>query len=341
MEPILLQNPPNRPWSIVASDLFSLKGVDYIVIVDAYSGYFDFQVLPSLTSAEIIKSLKKWFATFGIPDILRTDNGKQYDCHECKTFSQDWKFEHKTSSPYFPRSNGLAERYVQEAKNLLRRCIEEKSDVQLALLHHRNTPRGNLASPVQRLMGRRTKTLLPVSEKLLQPKIIKNVRKTILQEKVKEKKYSDKSKVMERRKFNPGDNIMLREGKRHWVPAKVIKASVEPRSYMVGRPDGAVYRRNSWFLTPAPAGSNEHLAQTQTEGNATKKLQGSSNNALERPSPPLQQPLSPQRPQLPPAQGQPAETGDPTTTPIQRSPAGERTTRSGRQVIAPKRYHES
>ncbi|KAF2889137.1 hypothetical protein ILUMI_17036 [Ignelater luminosus] len=77
--------------------------------------YFDFVQLSNITSKSIIRALKHWFATFGIPDILRTD-GKY---------------------PRFPRSNDLAERYVQEAKTLLDKCLEEGSDVQLALLHHR------------------------------------------------------------------------------------------------------------------------------------------------------------------------------------------------------------
>ncbi|KAJ8896137.1 hypothetical protein PR048_001480, partial [Dryococelus australis] len=43
------------------------------------------------------------------------------------------------------------------------------TDTMLALLHHRNTPREKLGSPSQRIMGRRTRTLLLTSEKLLQP----------------------------------------------------------------------------------------------------------------------------------------------------------------------------
>jgi hypothetical protein len=35
--------------------------------------------------------------------------------------------------PYYPRSNGLAERFVQEAKNLLKRCSLDDIDVQFAV----------------------------------------------------------------------------------------------------------------------------------------------------------------------------------------------------------------
>lgn len=72
-------------------------------------------------------------------------------------FTKKWKFDCKMSSSHVPRSNGSAEpaeRYVQKTKT--------RSDIQLPLLRHRNIPRPTLGSPVQRLMSRRTETLLPL-----------------------------------------------------------------------------------------------------------------------------------------------------------------------------------
>ena len=52
--------------------------------------------------------------------------------------------------------------------------MDDNSDPHLALLEFRNTPiNDRLGSPTQRLMGRRTKTLIPTSETLLCPKTIK------------------------------------------------------------------------------------------------------------------------------------------------------------------------
>ena len=43
----------------------------------------------------------------------------------------------------------------------------------LSLLNHRNTPRDTvLGNPAQRLMSRRTKTLLPATEELLEPRVV-------------------------------------------------------------------------------------------------------------------------------------------------------------------------
>ena len=67
----------------------------------------------------------------------------------------------------------MAEKAVQTVKRLMTKARHDGNDPYLALLEYRNTPwSGTLGSPAQRLMGRRTKTLLPVSSTLLKPETI-------------------------------------------------------------------------------------------------------------------------------------------------------------------------
>ena len=77
---------------------------------------------------------------------------------------------HVTSSPRYPRSNGKAENTVKTAKLITKKALEAKCDVYLALLDFCNTHSEYLhSSPAQRMFGRRTQTLLPLSPSLLQP----------------------------------------------------------------------------------------------------------------------------------------------------------------------------
>ena len=72
----------------------------------------------------------------------------------------------------------------------MRKVTEDKKDFYLALLDLRNTPIcDNTGSPTQRLMGRRNKTLLPTTQKLLIPKQIKPqaVKRKIQDQKNKQK----------------------------------------------------------------------------------------------------------------------------------------------------------
>ena len=70
----------------------------------------------------------------------------------------------------------MAERNIQTVKQMLKKAIKNGDDPYLSLLEFRNTPIDeNLGSPCQLLMNRRTKTLIPISDELLKPKMQVNV----------------------------------------------------------------------------------------------------------------------------------------------------------------------
>jgi hypothetical protein len=77
--------------------------------------------------------------------------------------SSKWGFQHKTLSPVYPQSNGLAERTVQTVKNLLQKVKASGEDRYLSLLSYRNTPVSDAGSPAQLLMNRRLRTDLPTT----------------------------------------------------------------------------------------------------------------------------------------------------------------------------------
>ena len=99
-EPLITPELPSRPWSIVAQDLYSFQGNNFLITVDAFSGYWEVDKLPQTTSPAVIDVAKQHFALYGIPDRVYTDNGPQFDCAEYTRFSKAWQFEHYTSSPY-------------------------------------------------------------------------------------------------------------------------------------------------------------------------------------------------------------------------------------------------
>ncbi|XP_070183947.1 uncharacterized protein [Littorina saxatilis] len=85
--------------------------------------------------------MKHLFATHGIPEKLMTDNGSQFVSHEFEQFAKEWNFVHTTSSPYYPKSNGLAENAVKQAKQLLNKSKKDGSDMMLGLLNLRQHPK--------------------------------------------------------------------------------------------------------------------------------------------------------------------------------------------------------
>lgn len=164
---------PSYPWERVGCDIFEFKAKNFLITVDYYSNFWEVDQLKSMTSNQVILKLKSHFARHGIPRILISDNGPQFTSEEFDNFCKSWNFKHKTSSPGYPRSNGMAESAVKTAKMLLKKADDNHSDPQMAFLDYRNTPLQELnASPAQLLMGRRTRTTLPAASVLLQPKTI-------------------------------------------------------------------------------------------------------------------------------------------------------------------------
>ena len=73
------------------------------------------------------------------------------------------------------------------------KAVKDNKDPWLALLDQRNTPTESLgSSPVQRLMSRRTRTLLPTATNLLYPKVPENVDQLLKLKRQKTKFYHDR-----------------------------------------------------------------------------------------------------------------------------------------------------
>ena len=257
-EPMIGHEVPDRPWQKVSLHLFEHEGENYLALSDYYSKFFEVTKLSSTTSTSTIKHLKPHFARHGITEEVITDNGPQFSSGELATFAKHYEFKHTTSSPRYPQSNGLARRTVQTAKSILEKAARDKKDPNLALLDFRNTPIDGIGrSPAQMLMGRRTRTLLPTSPKLLKPTYNTDTIRPCLEEKQnKQKLYYDKTaKALE--PLLPGEQVRLRnEAKGTWTPATVKQVANELRSYVV-ESSGREYRRNRRDLLKVPTENHQ------------------------------------------------------------------------------------
>ena len=87
-----------------------------------------------------------------------------------KAFAESFSFNHIATSPRYPQSNGKTENAVKNLKRLFEKCKESGVSEFQALLDWHNTPTVVMATSLaQRLMGRRCRTLLTMSESLLRP----------------------------------------------------------------------------------------------------------------------------------------------------------------------------
>ena len=227
-----------------------------------------------------------------------------------------------TSSPYNSKANGKAESAVKTCKQIMRKSKDACSDPYLAILDHRNTPsQGFLSSPAQRLMSRRTKTLLPTASVLLSPEVVdaRHTERDMKRSQNQQATYYNK-RASDRQVLEEGDTVRpqpFRIGRKDWSRGTVVKR-LDESSYVVDTPTG-VLRRNRQHLRKTHE-RYEHQRAAVTPGPQILPSAREVTPAIDRPA-------------------QPASNNDPPgmTQSPERSDA---TTRSGRAIRLPARYRE-
>ena len=91
-----------------------------------------------------MKKIKQWFWCFGFPRSIRSDGGPQFR-GGFKTFCEEHGVDLERSSPYNPRSNGLAEVTVRILKDLLSKA--KGHAFERAFSAWKNSERGDKPSP--------------------------------------------------------------------------------------------------------------------------------------------------------------------------------------------------
>lgn len=264
-EPLVVTKTPAQPWQEVGMDLFSHRGHNYLLVVDYRSRYPEVIYMRSTTSEAVINAVKSTFARFGIPEVVRSDNGPQFASHAFAAFAKHYGFQHITSSPNYPQSNGQVERTVRTVKEL----FEKAEDPFLALLSYRDTAGVTGFSPAQLLMGRSLRTRLPKPADCLEPKWPAPDVVKCQDEEVRRRQKKD----FDRRRaatvlppLEPGDTVWVRDIKE---TACVLSPASKPRSYVVETPT-AVLVRNRVHLVPYsdPTTSqlNEPASRENSEG---------------------------------------------------------------------------
>ena len=124
---------PSRACEVVGTDLFNCNNHEYRIIADYYSKFPIMRKMNDLTKSNIvILTMKQVFSEHGIPSRVVSDNGPQYSSEAFREFAQQWQFDHITSSPKFPKSNGFIERQIQIIKRALIKAKQAGRDPNLA-----------------------------------------------------------------------------------------------------------------------------------------------------------------------------------------------------------------
>ncbi len=121
------------PGEHVSVDLatfpMSLSGNQFaLIMVDICTRFVFLEALPNKEASTIAKVLFKWFCLIGFPKILQSDNGTEFVNEIAKLIAQKLNIDHRLTTPYHPRANGVAERHVQATKQALRKQVSGRPD---------------------------------------------------------------------------------------------------------------------------------------------------------------------------------------------------------------------
>lgn len=157
-------DPPSSPFEQIFADFFDFGGHHYLVAGDRLSGYTEIFHTPTGSSSAgangLVKCLRKWFATFGVPQQLSSDGGPEFSSDITSKFLSTWGVSHRVSSAYHPQSNRRAEVAVKCVKRLMRSNVGPLGTLNTdrflkAMLQLRNTPDPDCGvSPAEIVFGR-------------------------------------------------------------------------------------------------------------------------------------------------------------------------------------------
>ena len=125
------QREPNRPaleyvsrlMQAVGIDFFEWHGCKYLLLMDHFYANMGW----GTNTDQVVRQLKRWFATLGVVPSIRCDNGPPFFSMAFKAFCNEYCIDLQLTSPYNPESLGAAERGVGLVKAIMWKTEEKGS----------------------------------------------------------------------------------------------------------------------------------------------------------------------------------------------------------------------
>ena len=204
----------------------------FFILVDSYSKFVDVVPMTNATTHDVISTLLRNFALFGLREHVVSDNGSQFTSQEFSKFLCLNDVLHTRTAPGHPATNGLAEQYVGHFKSQMKLLSTEDS-LQTALyrflLTYQTTPNASGKSPAELLFNCQPRTRFD----LLRPSALQQELRTY-----------DRATDQEP-SFSAGDSVYALNFGRHgakWLPGLVVSV-LRPMNYQI-QVDDAIWKRH-------------------------------------------------------------------------------------------------
>ena len=112
---------PSGPWEEVSIDFCEVAGHYVLVVIDDYSRFPETEIVHYNAAKAVIPKLDRIFAAYGIPKVVKSDNGPRFNGHEFAQFANYLGFKHSKVTPLWPEANGEVERFMKPSERYFAR----------------------------------------------------------------------------------------------------------------------------------------------------------------------------------------------------------------------------
>ena len=270
-EPLQMSPLPTAPWVELSADFgqITADGTYALVVQDEYSRYIVVDTLTSLTARAVIPKFDKIFSEFGVPEVLKTDNGPPFQSKEFSQYLEYMGVRHRKITPLWPRSNAETERFMRTLKKSIKGKSNWKQEMFKLLLAYRSTPHTTTGiAPATALFGRDIRTRLPSVPVKVTTDDDLRARDTM--EKQVMKSYADNKVNVKPCNLSVGDSVLIKDtsGVKSKTPYQPEPATVISRkgSMISAQRGNQIVTRNSSFFKPSPIPPSHQASQDNDLG---------------------------------------------------------------------------
>ena len=159
--------PLGRPWQMVAVDVLkvpiSSNNNQYLLVAQDYFTKWPIAIpMPDQKADRISRELVKIFATFGQPEMIHSDQGRNFESTILSQVLEAFGISKTRTTPYHPQGDGMVERLNRSLLQMLRSYVNKYDDwehyLPLVLYAYRTSIHSSTnVSPFTLMYGRQPK----------------------------------------------------------------------------------------------------------------------------------------------------------------------------------------
>ena len=120
-----------QPWEMVAVAILEVpvlyRNNQYLLIQDYFTKCAEAVPIPDQTAAQITKELVKVFTTLGVPNILHSDQGHNFESAILRQTLNAFGVLKSRTTAYHPQKDGMVERFSRSLLQMLQAYVQEEA----------------------------------------------------------------------------------------------------------------------------------------------------------------------------------------------------------------------